>query len=239
MRLAFCSIAACASLSTAAALAMGAEGAPKSLRLYYGDMPFWRAEVVRLALFVGDVPFDDVRDQTRAELMAEGKLPFGAVPVLEVDGKILSQTQAIAVYCAKLAGLHPDDPWLAAKVDEALGGCTDATGTIGGTMRLPAEEKVAARQAMVAPEGRLTLHLGGLEKLAAVNGGCGHMVGTSLTVADVAVWRLAGWISSGVVDGIPADYFASTFPSLRKVCELVDAHPKVVEWKQLHPTNYS
>ena len=42
---------------------------PASLKVYYGDMPFWRAEVVRLALFMGDVPFEDVRDQKRVDLI--------------------------------------------------------------------------------------------------------------------------------------------------------------------------
>jgi hypothetical protein len=42
------------------------------------------------------------------------------VPVLEVDGKILSQTQAMATYAAKLAGIQPADPWLQAKIDECI-----------------------------------------------------------------------------------------------------------------------
>ena len=226
-------------LSPTAAMSMSSSvPRPSSLRVYYGDMPFWRAEVVRLALFVGGVPFDDVRDQKRADLAAAGKLTFGAVPILEADGKILSQTQAMAVYAAKLAGLHPEDPWEAAKVDECLNGCTDVTGTVGATFRLAEDEKAAARAKLITPEGRLTLHLGGLEKICAENGGCGHAVGTDLTVADLAIWRLAGWLSSGVIDGVPANYVVETFPALAKVVATVDAHPKVVEWKDQHKKFY-
>jgi hypothetical protein len=93
---------------------------PSSLKLYYFDFPFWRAEIVRLSLFLGDVPFEDIRDQKASDLKAAGKLTFGAVPVLEVDGKILSQTQAMATYAAKLAGIQPADPWLQAKIDECI-----------------------------------------------------------------------------------------------------------------------
>ena len=58
-----------------------------SLKVYYWDMPFWRAEAVRMALFVGGVPFEDVRDKPTLDSMrAAGKLTFGALPVLEVDG---------------------------------------------------------------------------------------------------------------------------------------------------------
>ena len=211
---------------------------PSSIKLFYGDMPFWRAEVVRLAFFVGDVPFEDIRDQKRVDLAAAGKLTFGAVPVMEVDGRMLSQTQAMAVYAAKLAGLQPEDPWDAAKVDECLNGCTDVTTTIGATFRLSDVEKIAAREALIAADGRLTMHLGGLEKICAENGSCGHAVGSSLTVADFAIWRLVGWLASGVIDGIPKDYVASTFPAVSKLVETVDAHPKVGEWKALHAKFY-
>ena len=50
----------------------------------------------------------------------------------------------MAVYAAKLAGLHPEDAWAAAKVDECLSGCTDVTGTIGKTFQMPDEEKASA-----------------------------------------------------------------------------------------------
>ena len=227
---------------TASLLMSTASGAsvvrPASLKLYYGDMPFWRAEVVRLALHIGEVAFEDVRDQSRVDLIAAGKLTFGAVPVLEADGRILSQTQAMAVYAAKLANLHPEDAWEAAKVDECINGCTDVTSTIGMTFRLSDDEKMAARAKLVEPDGRLTMHLGGLEKICAENGSCGYAVGSSLTVADLAIWRLCGWLSGGVIDGIPADFVAG-FPAVSKLIATVDAHPKVSEWKEMHPKFYA
>ena len=82
------------------------------------------------------------------------------------------------------------------------------------------------------------MHLGGLEQICAANGACGHAVGASLTVADLAIWRLVGWLSGGVVDGLPTDYVASTFPAVSKLVATVDAHPKVVAWKAAHPGNY-
>lgn len=191
-----------------------------------------------MCLFLGDVPFEDVRNVKRDALKAEGKLTFGSTPVLEVDGKILSQTQAMATYCSKLAGLHPDDPWLAAKVDEAINGCTDVTTTIASTFMLPPDEKVAARQKLVLPDGRLTMHLGGIERLLEQNGGNGHIAGDTITVADLAVWRLVGWVSSGKIDGIPESYVQDTFPLIQALRAKVDSHPKVQEWKAKHPKAY-
>uniref|UniRef100_A0A7S4I056 Glutathione transferase n=1 Tax=Odontella aurita TaxID=265563 RepID=A0A7S4I056_9STRA len=211
---------------------------PSNIKLYYGDMHFWRAECVRLGFFLGDVPFEDIRDQKRDDLKAAGKLTFGAVPVLEVDGKMLSQTQAMAVFAAKLSGIHPEDPWLAAKVDECLNGCTDVTGTIGATFRLPDTEKIPAREALIAEGGRLRMHLGGLNKLCVENGDCGYAVGNSITMADLAIWRLVGWLESGKLDGIPADFVDSTFPALAKLVSTVNANTKVQEWKAKYPKFY-
>ena len=69
--------------------------------LYYFDFPFWRAEVARLALHLGklngfDCDFEDHRIKDRKEWLKEGKAPYGQVPVMEVDGKIIAQTGAIA-----------------------------------------------------------------------------------------------------------------------------------------------
>ena len=94
-----------------------------------------------MALFLGGVEFEDVRNVPWGEL--KDKMVFGALPTMEVDGKLLSQTQAMAAYSGKLGGLYPEDPWLAAKVDEAINGCTDVTNSVSVTMRLPEEEKVA------------------------------------------------------------------------------------------------
>ena len=110
---------------------------------------------------------------------------------------------------------------------------------MGSTFRLADEEKIAARQAMIESAGRLTMHLGGLDKICAENGACGYAVGDSLTVADLAIWRLAGWLSAGVIDGIPPDYVISTFPAIQSVVETVDEHPKVIQWKQKFPKAYS
>ena len=69
---------------------------PASIKLYYGQLNFWRAECIRIGLFVGGVPFEDIRDKQRPELNAAGLLPFGATPVLEVRALSLSSLTQLA-----------------------------------------------------------------------------------------------------------------------------------------------
>ena len=49
------------------------------ITLYYFKIPFWRAEVTRLSLFIADIPFDDhrIEGDEYDEFKKTGKLPNG------------------------------------------------------------------------------------------------------------------------------------------------------------------
>lgn len=47
-------------------------------------------------------------------------MPWGKTPVLEVDGKMVSQHVAITRYLGKLAGLGGKDLWEDLMIDEAV-----------------------------------------------------------------------------------------------------------------------
>ena len=176
------------------------------------------------------------------EMYSSGALTFGTFPALVVEGKgVLNQTQAIARYVGSLTGLYPSDPFLAAKADEAIDGLTDVSELVTATMqeRDPAR-KIRWRQALIAADGRMTMLLHGIESLLKQNAAHAPtcVAGASLSVADLALWRAVGWLSSGVIDGIPPTYIASAFPRLWALHQAVDALPKVAEWKKAHPRNY-
>jgi glutathione S-transferase len=187
---------------------------------------------------MGGVPFEDKR-VGYDELYGSGMLTFGTFPALEVNGRPIAQTHAMAAYAGKLTGYYPNDPWLAAKVDEIFGGLTDATELITGTMSIRSpDQKIQVRQQMCQRDGRLTMLLSGVESVLAQNGGNGYTAGDSLTVADLALWRAVNWMSCGTLDGIPRDYISKCFPHLWKLHLAVDAIPKVQDWKQRNPHQY-
>jgi len=47
-------------------------------------------------------------------------MPFGKVPVLEIDGKVVNQSVAICRYLAKKAGLAGGDEWESLLIDIAV-----------------------------------------------------------------------------------------------------------------------
>ena len=144
------------------------------IRLFYTNIPFWRAEVSRLALYIGNIDFDDVRMTWRDDfdkMVNTGILPYGVIspfrqiPVLEVDGQVISQTAGIARFCGKLSGMYPkNDHMLAANIDQIIDVATEITNLIGLSMiEKDLNKKKLARQKL--SKETLPKWLGFLEKL--------------------------------------------------------------------------
>ena len=53
-------------------------------------------------------------------------------------------------------------------------------------------------------------------------------VENKMTIADIAMWRLLGWLISGIIDGIPTTIV--DYPKLKNIHTNVHHHPKVQEW---------
>jgi len=215
------------------------------LKFIYVDTPFWRAEVGRIALFMGDIKFDDVRikreDFSTAKetgtLSYGTVLPFHQIPCLVVDDVSIAQTGAIARFCGKLSGLYPThDDVNAAKIDDFIDFATDLTVMIDNTPNKTDEEKKRKARRDLAT-GPLKRKLSMLEKN--ISSDSEWLVTSNISIADVAIWRLLGWLSSGILDGMPTDLL-SGFPKIRKLCLAVDKHPKIQKWISLtYPNNYT
>lgn len=180
-------------------------------KLSYFDFHGGRGEPVRIAFSIGGIPFEDDRVPFAEWRARKPGTPFGSLPVLEIDGKTLAQSNAISRYAGKLAGLYPSDPWEAALCDEAMDAVEDVITEIAATMVLPEEEKKARRQALAA--GPIPFYLARLQQKLEANGGK-YFAGDSLTVADLKAAILIRQLSSGVLDHVPADLPKKAGPQL-------------------------
>ena len=113
-------------------------GKPK---LVYFDIDGARGEAARLAMVIGGVPFEDDRVKFADWMGRKPSTPFGALPVLELDGQAVAQSNGINRYVGKLAGLYPSDAWQAALCDEAMDAVEEIATRVWSTMRLPETEK--------------------------------------------------------------------------------------------------
>jgi len=201
------------------------------LVLHYFDFPFWRAEVCRLALHLGKVEFEDKKIKDFAEFKASGIAPLGQAPILEVDGKVVAQTGAIARYCGKVSGFYPkDDDFAAAKVDEIIDTATDMTNLIGATMGIADEKEKLEARAKLATE-KLPKYFAALERFLSENGSTGFYVGNTMTIADIGMWRMLGWFKGGALDGISKEIF-DKYALVLEHYNSIDAHPEIRTWME-------
>jgi glutathione S-transferase len=208
--------------------------ARETLRLIYFDFPFWRAEASRLALHIGGVEFEDVRpgrEEFRA-MKASGELPYGQLPVLDVDGVRIAQSVAIARFCGKRAGLYPESDVDQARVDELLDTATQITSLLTPSFKESDPERRAALRANLVARD-LPQWFGFLEARLLANGDGGFLVGDQLTIADLLFWKLLGWFSGGLLDGIPKTVLDGQ-PHLRAHFDTIDSLPEVREWMERH-----
>ena len=204
------------------------------IKIYYSHTPFWRAEVLRVSLFIKDIPFEDTRVSREefVHLIKTGFLPNGKrapyhqLPVIEVDGKIIGQTGAIARYCGKVSNLYSDDIFLAAKIDQIIDAATDITNLVSPTIREKDQiKKMEDRKVLVSK--LLPRWFRYLENLLSEDNSTWFV--EKMTIADIAIWRLLGWLTSGIIDGIPTS-IVDDFPKLKNIHHQVHTHPKVQEW---------
>jgi glutathione S-transferase len=196
-------------------------------KLTYFDIDGGRAEPVRLALSLGGIAFEDHRVSFAEFKEMRATTPLSALPVVEIDGVMYTQGNAMCRYFGKLAGLYPVDPWQAFLCDEVLEIVEDATLAIGPTFGLQGDALKSARAALC--DGMFTRCLKVLDKRLDAAGG-EYFADRRLTVADLKVYVWIKRLKSGGWDHVPTDLPDRVAPSLVRHMERVAGQPGVVAY---------
>jgi len=197
------------------------------LKLTYFDFDGGRGEPARLALHIGGIAFEDQRIVGKDWPGFRDKTPFFAMPTLEVDGKVVSQSNSINRYVGKWSGLYPKDDWQALVCDEVMDAAEDISVRIDQTIDLPADAKKKAREELVA--GHIARYLEQFQAMLKAAGG-EHFADRRLTVADLKVFILIRRLRSGVLDHIPKDLVDRVAPMLVEHLERLASNPKIKEY---------
>lgn len=195
-------------------------------KLTYFDAPVSRGEECRLALHAAGVDFEDNRLSREAWLAAKPHTPFGAVPTYEIPGKpILGHTNAILVLIGREHGLHPADPFDAARHEGMMNHVEDLRAAVTPSMRMSdPEAKKAAREALA----RDYLPLWAAQANAQIGDGP-FFGGEKLHVVDFKLLMAVRWFRGGAIDHVPSTVFDDA-PKLIRLHDAVDAHPSVRAW---------
>jgi prostaglandin-H2 D-isomerase / glutathione transferase len=195
-------------------------------RLIYFDFAGSRGEECRIALHLAGVDFEDVRIKGDAWPAMKAGTPFGAMPVLEIPGKVaLAHSNAILVFVGRQHGLHPTDAFEAARHESLMCAVEELRHTIAPTLRISdPEQKAQARQALAENE----LRTWGSQVERQIGDGP-FIGGATLQVADIKLYMVVRWLTSGVVDHVPTTVFDHC-PKLLRLFRAVGEHEGVKAW---------
>ncbi len=197
------------------------------LKLSYFDFHGGRAEPARLAMHIGGIAFEDHRLSYPEFAEFRKTTPFGQVPTLEVDGVMVTQSDAMMRYVGKLAGLYPTDAYQALLCDEVLSVIEDAAVKIGPTYRMSGDAQKEARLALVNES--MPVYLGWLQRKLLAQGG-EYFVENRLTIADLKVFVDVRGLNSGRLDHVPTDLVEKVAPELNAHLQRIAKHPAVASY---------
>jgi glutathione S-transferase len=196
------------------------------LTLTYFDLAASRGEECRLALHHAGVPFTDERLKPADFQARKGDTPFGALPVLTAEGHgQIAQSNAILALVGRLHGLHPQDPWEAARHEALMAHVEDMRARLNPIRRIadPAERQKAREDVAT---GYLQDWARGVERQLGVGP---YVAGERLHVADLKLFNAMRPFVKGQIDHIPATVF-DAHPRLMRLYRAVEDHPTTVAW---------
>jgi len=189
-----------------------------------------RGEIIRLLFAYQGQDYVDNRIKREDWPALKPSAPFGQVPILEVDGVKLCQSNSCARYLARKFNLAGKTELDQAKGD-MLVDCFDDSAKPIMLFFMEKDEAKKAEAKKKFVEEQLPASLALLEALlVANNGGDKFFVGTEVTWADIAFMNFVQWTAmGGAVNPL------TKFPKLTALDDRVKKIPKIAAWLEKRP----
>merc|ERR1712087_821841 len=155
-------------------------------------------------------------------------LPFGQLPVLEVDGVIIGQSMAIARFLANQYGIAGSSNLVKAQVDEVVDVMNDVQDAMYGTF-FEKDEKVKAEKTKKVKEETIPNSLANLEKVLERRGGQ-FFAGNCLTWAELHFLQLTESLET------MSPKCLDTTPKLANLLERTRKVPNIKKWLEDRPS---
>lgn len=187
------------------------------------------AEPIRFLLSYLKADFEDVRIARDQWPSLKQLMPFGKLPVLEIDGKVLNQSMAICRYLAKKAGLVGSDDWESLLIDVAVDNINDLRLAMAMVVFHASEETKAEKHVVLVNETG-PYFMDKFEKIVAENNG--YFVNGKLSWADLYFVAILDtfifMVKTDLLEGRP---------KLQALKERVLAIPQIKSWIEKRPSN--
>ncbi|BFZ22263.1 hypothetical protein BsWGS_25302 [Bradybaena similaris] len=179
-----------------------------------------RGEPCRLLFVLAGQEFEDVRIPFQEWSKFKTSTPFGQLPLLEIDGQIFSQSNALSCYLAREFGYYGKTNLESLEIDQVVFLINDFVQEVYKFFFQTDEQKKAElKQHFVDVE--MPKYLGFFEKLLEANA-TGYFVGNSLTLADLVVYDLVSDVQQLSPDGA-----LDKFPRVKEHLNLVESNERI------------
>jgi len=204
--------------------------APKYHLTYFNSQG--KAEVSRLIFALAHEPFIDERVPKSASFVAlKESLPFGQLPVLQIDGEggpVLAQSRAIERFLARRFHLMGSGDVEEQQVDSVVEAVRDLTQAYSRSREDAASQKTFLSQTLPT----FLQQLNQLAQRCSTSTAQDTLVGDSLTLADLAVYQV---LTTPTPDQAAINGLIDTFPLIRASISRVANQPEIREWIASRP----
>lgn len=187
-----------------------------------------RAEPIRLILAQAGVQFEDKRVTKEEWLELKPKTPYGVLPVLEFDGKVLAGSKPIARYLAEKHGLAGSNDFENAEIAGILDVLNDFEMLLGAMYFEKDETRKAALHKELS-ETHLPRYLGIFEKLITENSREeGWVYGPKVTYADLHFFFITDCL-------IKFGQSLEKYPGIQKLRNTISSLSNIAKWLKQRP----
>lgn len=187
-----------------------------------------RAELCRLIFAQAGVQYEDRRVTQEEWQELKPTTPFGTIPILQVDDKMLSGSTPISRYLAEnlgLAGSNDIENCELAGIGDFL---NDLVMKLGQHLLADDDKKPELMKEL--KETHFPKYLGGVEKwITSNNCSDGWIYGQKVTYIDLALFLLTEYLCTIEPSALEA------FPALKNLEEAVKNLPNIAKWLKERP----
>ncbi|KAJ8688176.1 hypothetical protein QAD02_023971 [Eretmocerus hayati] len=188
------------------------------------------AEPIRLVLSYGGVEFEDDPFDPEDWPKVKPTTPFGTVPLLDMDGKIVRQSNAICRYFAKQFGLTGKDDLEALEVDATVDTIHDLREKLAKYHYETNEEAKAEKLELI--KELVPFYIERFDEQVKENGG--YFVGGDVTWADLYFFGILDYLSFMAQRDIIEDA-----ENLKALKEKVFEIPSIKAWVEKRPDAFA
>ncbi|XP_014283897.1 glutathione S-transferase [Halyomorpha halys] len=185
------------------------------------------AEPIRFLLSYMGEEFEDFRFNKEDWPAIKQTMPFGKVPALEIDGKVVHQSTPISRYLGKQAKLAGKNDWEALQIDVAVDTLHDMRLAIVHYWYDEDEESRAKKYGPLVNE-ILPFYLSKFDELAKENNG--YLANCELSWGDLYFVAISDYLNTM----LGFDFYEG-YENLKRLRDNVLSLPKIQEWINKRP----